>query len=140
MRTLRGMVDATEIGEYTYADAGMHGEVEPLPWDSKVTLAKCPRCRAPLLAQQINQFDRDEVGEKWTPPERIFPAKDRELGASVPKAIGEAFTEARTCLRAKAFTAAAIMCRISRGSFFRTGSGPTCSNVRLADAYLCHST
>jgi len=34
-----------------------------------------------------------------------------ELHDSVPKAIREAFGEARTCIRAKAFTAAAIMCR-----------------------------
>src|ERR1700694_3929049 len=36
---------------------------------------------------------------------------DRELGLSVPKSIQEAFTEAHTCFRAKAYTAAAIMCR-----------------------------
>jgi hypothetical protein len=34
-----------------------------------------------------------------------------DLHYSVPKPIQQAFTEARTCFRSKAFTAAAIMCR-----------------------------
>jgi hypothetical protein len=44
-------------------------------------------------------------GDEWDKPVRIFPPRDRE------EDIVRAFKEARTCFRAKAFTAAAIMCR-----------------------------
>jgi Domain of unknown function (DUF4145) len=48
----------------------------------------------------------------WSePPEREYPPMDRTLQYSVPDSIRNAFTEARTCFRAKAFIATAIMCR-----------------------------
>jgi Domain of unknown function (DUF4145) len=90
------MVDAKELAEYEYEDAF---------WNSKVTLAKCLVCSAPLLASQ------DNPGNGWDKPVRVFPPKERELGGGIPKAIRDAFAEARTCYRTKAFTAAAIMCR-----------------------------
>jgi hypothetical protein len=57
------------------------------------------------------QDDSDPDMDGWGKSVRIWPPRDRELSISVPKSIREAFTEARTCIRAKAFTAAAIMCR-----------------------------
>lgn len=53
----------------------------------------------------------DMAGAGWDEPIRAFPPRDREVDPSVPKDIARAFTEARTCFRAKAFTAATIMCR-----------------------------
>jgi len=44
-------------------------------------------------------------------PVCVCPPRDRELHHSVPKTIQQAFTEARICFRAKAFNAAAMMCR-----------------------------
>jgi hypothetical protein len=95
------MVDAKELFTYEYEEvAEGYG-----PFDTKVTFAKCPACDAPLLAGQINTADG------WDEPDRFYPPMDRELYLEVPDHIVRAFTEARTCLRAKAYTAAAIMCR-----------------------------
>jgi Domain of unknown function (DUF4145) len=99
------LVDAKEISSYEYRELL---EVDyPAPWDSKDTLAVCPKCNQPMLATESRFEDKDH----WEKPVRLFPARDRELHDSVPRAIREAFGEARTCIRAKAFIAAAIMCR-----------------------------
>jgi hypothetical protein len=92
------VVDATEIASHGYAfQVG-----DDLSIDACVWLVKCPRCDRPMLAYQ------DEADEQ---PQRIFPPMDRNLHHSVPEAIRVAFTEARACFRARAFTAASIMCR-----------------------------
>jgi Domain of unknown function (DUF4145) len=100
------MVDAKEIAQYEY-----YLQYEPgstVPWNTRVTLVKCPICDGPMLACQD---DSDPCVVGWGNPVRIYPEMDRQFSTSVPKSIREAFTEARTCFRAKAFTAAAIMCR-----------------------------
>lgn len=88
---------------------------EHVPWDSKVILAVCPVCTAPLLATQDDFTDFPEVGS-WTLPVRIYPAMNRDFGRAVPEDIARAFKEAPTCFRAEAYTAAAIMCRKTRKS------------------------
>jgi hypothetical protein len=103
------IVDAKEIAVYEFDE-----EYEPgnrVPWNSKVTLAACPSCKGPLLAYQDDADFQGAGVEGWGKPVRIYPPRDREFGASVPKDIARAFSEARTCFRGKAFTAAAIMCR-----------------------------
>lgn len=42
---------------------------------------------------------------------RVFPAKKKTFGYSVPEALREALNEARVCFVAKAYSAGAIMCR-----------------------------
>lgn len=94
------IVDAPELYAYDAYD-----ERDGLP--ERWTFAKCPRCASPLLAVQCdygNGFEEDT-------PTRVFPARDRQLGASVPRSIRVAFDEATVCFRAKAYTASAIMCR-----------------------------
>lgn len=66
---------------------------------------KCPRCGAPLLTVQ------EDFGPGWDDPVRVFPPRDQTLGYAVPSAIRTAFSEAQSCHPAKAYTAAAIMCR-----------------------------
>lgn len=95
------IVDAKELYTHEY-----EWELEGYDAESRITLAKCPACNAPLLAGQDNLF-----GDGWDKPVRVFPARDREFGRAVPKDIARAFTEARTCSRAKAYTATVIMCR-----------------------------
>ncbi len=60
---------------------------------------------------RLGYEDNIEPGDGWGTPVRIYPPRDRSLHCSVPKRIRQAFTEARICLRSKAPTAAAIMCR-----------------------------
>ena len=100
------MVDAKEIAQYEY-DVKYEPDSTVL-WSTRVTLVKCPICDRPMLACQ-DDADPNVVG--WGNPIRIYPEMDRQFSTSVPKNIREAFTEARTCFRAKAFTAAAIMRR-----------------------------
>jgi len=102
------IVDAVEIAHYEYQDWWDPGE--RAPWNTRVTLAKCPVCDEAMLASQDNMPEESGASD-WSKPVRVYPPSDRDLGFSVPKAIREAFTEARTCFRAKAYTAAAIMCR-----------------------------
>jgi hypothetical protein len=101
------IVDAKEIAEHEYstivAGIGPDGRKEEIDFGERVVLVVCPKCDQPMLAYDDVTSHGDFV--------RIYPAADRNLHRSVPKPIREAFTEARTCFRAKAFIAAAIMCR-----------------------------
>jgi Domain of unknown function (DUF4145) len=104
------IVDAKEMAEYEWDERFEPGG-QSVPWNSKVTFAHCPVCKGPLLAYQ-DDADFDGAGATgWGEPVRVYPARDRELGFSVPNDITRAFTEARTCYRNKAFTASTIMCR-----------------------------
>jgi hypothetical protein len=102
------VVDAKEIAEHKYEapqgvfwdDGGREGE--EITFTTRVKLVVCPRCDHPMLA-----YIDDSMGDFF----RVYPPMDRNLHSSVPKPIKVAFTEARTCFHAKAFTAAAIMCR-----------------------------
>jgi hypothetical protein len=97
-RHCQAVVDGIEVASYETFDDDSHVPV-------KFTLAKCPRCAAPLLLVQ------EQWGDRWDKPSRIFPVRDDLVGFSVPKPIRNAFAEAARCLNAKSFTAAAIMCR-----------------------------
>jgi hypothetical protein len=105
------IVDAKEIAEHEYID---RHDIYP-PWDddledlvemtcdAKVVLVICPMCNCPMLAY------KDESRPDFY---RLYPPMERDLDPStVPQPICRAFTEARTCFRAKAFIATAIMCR-----------------------------
>lgn len=94
----KATVDAKVVADYETFDDEMHLPV-------KFTLAKCPRCEAPLLLAQ------EQYGDVWDTPGRIFPPRDDLVSWSVPKAIRNAFSEAVHCQNAKSFTATAIMCR-----------------------------
>jgi hypothetical protein len=101
------IVDAKEVAQHKYIDPikweeddGTEGEY---PFDARVVLVSCPKCNHPMLAYDDEGTEGEFV--------RIYPPRDRNLHPSVPEPIRNAFTEARTCFRAKAFVAAAIMCR-----------------------------
>jgi Domain of unknown function (DUF4145) len=99
------VVNAEEIGSYSDMpddDPDQFGNL----FCSKYTFARCPVCDSALLARQDGLG-----GDEWDKPVRIFPPRDREFSSAVPEDIVRTFTEARTCFRAKAYTAAAIMCR-----------------------------
>jgi hypothetical protein len=92
-------VDAVVLHQYTLTD-------DDAP-TFLVSLAKCPQCSSPLLAQQMEDFGPGA----WLLPERLYPQPESALSTSLPKPIREAFNEARACLKAGAYTAAAMMCR-----------------------------
>jgi hypothetical protein len=71
----------------------------------RYSLARCPQCSSPLLASQ------QEGIEEWEAPDLLYPSADSPLSDALPRTIRTAFEEARSCFRAKAYTATAIMCR-----------------------------
>jgi hypothetical protein len=91
-------VDAEVLHSYVVSD-----DKALLSW--RYSLARCPQCSGPLLVSQ------DEGLEDWEDPKRLYPAGDSPVSDALPKPLRAAFDEARACFRAKAYTAAAIMCR-----------------------------
>lgn len=67
---------------------------------------KCPRCKNPILANQL----KIDYGE-WDDPYRLYPPQDKQVNPLFPEQIKNAYQEARSCFKVKAFTAATIMCR-----------------------------
>ena len=77
-------------------------EIDP---PERFTLGKCPGCGYTMLASET------DYGRGWEPPDRLFPPADKKFGRSIPMPIREAHQEAVRCIKAKAYTASAIMCR-----------------------------
>ena len=73
--------------------------------EGKYSFLKCPRCRRPFILLQVDD------GAGWNEPVRLYPPKDIGISLAIPNSIRLAYEEARTCFRAKAYTATAIMCR-----------------------------
>jgi hypothetical protein len=90
------VVDAIAIGRY-------EREVDDAYPDS-VQLMKCPRCLNPILVE-VDDVVGD--GDQFIV---LYPSAPK-ASMSVPEDIRKAFEEAAACLRAKAHTAASIMCR-----------------------------
>ena len=68
----------------------------------------CPACGSAALA------GREEYAEDvWSDPFRLYPPRVKPISSAIPSALRDAYAEAITCHRAKAFTASAIMCRKS---------------------------
>jgi len=92
------IVDGIVITEYldTEEESGMTG---------KYTFLKCPRCSRPFILLQVDD------GPGWDEPRRLYPPVEMGVSLSIPSALRSTYNEARSCFRAKAFTATAIMCR-----------------------------
>lgn len=97
--TCNARVTVSEHGNYSY---GHPREGPPI----NVVLASCSECREPLL------LGREEYGiDIWSDPWRMYPVDRSMLSAAVPETLRAAYREAITCFNARAYTAAAIMCR-----------------------------
>lgn len=95
----QAFVDGELIADYIDTDAewGISG---------KFSFLKCPRCKRPFLVLQTD--DADKI---FGDPSRLYPPVSMGLGSAIPISLQSAFEEARSCFRAKAYTATAIMCR-----------------------------
>ena len=71
----------------------------------KYSFLKCPKCASPFLVIQEN-FG----GDYWDDPYRLYPTQDK-INPFYPEPIKKAYSEAQSCFKTKAYTAAAIMCR-----------------------------
>lgn len=71
----------------------------------RIGFLNCPSCREPFLVRQ-EEYGEDELSE----PEVLYPQIAR-INSNLPKPILAAYSEADACFRARAYTAAVIMCR-----------------------------
>ncbi|HEY9286165.1 MAG TPA: DUF4145 domain-containing protein [Pyrinomonadaceae bacterium] len=62
---------------------------------------KCPKCERPLLADNDPYFG----------PMRLYPPQGNRINPFLPKPLKDAYREAISCFKSKAYTATAIMCR-----------------------------
>jgi hypothetical protein len=76
------------------------------PIVKKFSFVKCPKCNEPILVSQESYFN-----EAFEDPYRIYPPQDKQVNPSFPEPIRNAYQEALSCFKSKAFTASAIMCR-----------------------------
>ncbi len=96
-------VETDEIGAYEYL---RHGE-NP---SGRYLLLKCRRCEKPILVNQHNVGNLAE-GDIWDTPSRLYPSTEIHINPNAPPEIRTAYEEAVSCYQARAYTAAAIMCR-----------------------------
>lgn len=68
-------------------------------------MVACPHCEEIMLLWELNFGGSDRVLE------RLYPPEDLKLHTSIPPEVSRCFHEARTCFRAGAFAACALMCR-----------------------------
>ena len=102
-RQCEAFVEAEESGSYGYLPAdGKSG--------GRFVLLRCAKCGNPILITQDNIGNQVE-GDIWDTPVRLFPADEIHANPQVPKQLQLSFQEAASCFRARAYTAAAIMCR-----------------------------
>lgn len=99
----RAYVEAAEHGAFEYLRRGD----DP---SGRFVLLSCNNCGAPMLVRQVNIGNMAE-GNVWDTPIRLYPKEGHGTNANAPREIQTAFEEARACYRARAYTAAAIMCR-----------------------------
>lgn len=91
-------VDAESLHDYE------HYNPEEGP-PGRYSFLRCRACESPFLVVQEN------YGQGWDDPYRLYPAQDTRVNPALPKAIRDAYAEALACFKAKAYTAAALMCR-----------------------------
>lgn len=92
------VVDAKLLNSYDIID-----DEEGIPY--RYSFLRCPKCSSPFLAYQNN------YGDGWDEPSRLFPPKEKQVNPSLPEPIRNAYKEALSAFKAKAYTASAIMCR-----------------------------
>jgi hypothetical protein len=96
--TCEARVNAEGLHSYEYFDPEVGSP-------ARYSFLRCPACQFPFLVVQEN------YGGGWDDPYRLYPAQDTRVNPALPKAIREAYGEALACFKAKAYTAAALMCR-----------------------------
>lgn len=93
------VIDAKLLNSYdTFNEKGFSGKM-------KFSFLKCPKCSSPFLVCRQN------YGDGWDEPARLFPSEEKEVNPSLPESIRNAYKEALSAFKAKAYTASAIMCR-----------------------------
>ena len=101
--TCEAIVDGEVIADYTQYD-------EQSDMTGKYSFLKCPRCANPFIMLQVDDGSNPAI-VNWDEPRRLYPPLEMGVSLSIPNSLRLAYDEARSCFRAKAYTATAIMCR-----------------------------
>jgi hypothetical protein len=76
---------------------------------TKLYVMVCPVCDHPIVGwSDLIQVDHDTY--EFDSPTRVWPNPEQTLHYSIPVAVRRSIEEARLCLRARAFSACAVMC------------------------------
>src|SRR5215208_2066696 len=94
--TCEAFVDGEYIADYVHyeAESDMTG---------KYIFLKCPRCSRPFIMLQVD--DGTGIDSGWSEPSRLYPPIEMGIGTAIPNPLRLAYDEARSCFRAKAYTA-----------------------------------
>jgi len=76
----------------------------------KYSFLSCPRCSRPFIVLQTDDGSSFD-SSNWSDPSRLYPPIEMGVSLAIPNSLRLAYDEARSCFRAKAYTATAIMCR-----------------------------
>lgn len=95
-------VDCEVKGEVPFCD-------KEYPFPEKAILVACRVCGNPLLGttEQI-QVGEDEY--EWQPLHRQWPPQEDQVDWNIPDIARLSLIEAKTCFKAKAYSACAVMC------------------------------
>jgi hypothetical protein len=106
------IIECQQCGAFVEAEgiAGYMYLRTPTKPSGRYHLLKCLKCESLLLVAQ-NNVGNAVKGDIWDTPVRLFPSQDIHVNPNAPKPIRSAYEEAVACFRARAYTAAAIMCR-----------------------------
>lgn len=75
---------------------------------SAIFLLECPICKRALVgATELVQVSYDDWD--WCNPARVWPDPDNSVDFNIPAIARTSLLEARTCFKAKAYTACAVM-------------------------------
>jgi hypothetical protein len=99
----RAYTDSQVVG--TYLPPRVNNEPQRM-----YNLLGCPRCSTPSVVRQTNNGDLIR-GDVWEDVITLYPSDANRPQSNVPIAITAALSEARASYGARAYTAAAIMCR-----------------------------
>ncbi len=95
-------VDCEEKGS-----VGIDPELTGAP--AKVVLLECKVCKNPLFGwTEVVQTSHDDWD--WDHVTRLWPEPDRDVDGEIPAIARISLIEAKTCFKAKAYSACAVMC------------------------------
>jgi hypothetical protein len=105
------------IIECPYCEAKVDGEVKGEhdsynpredPYPFKAVLLRCPVCNNPLLGGSDYLQTGPETSE-WDDLTRLWPQQESHIAWEIPAIARKSLIEARTCYKAKAYSASVVM-------------------------------
>jgi hypothetical protein len=107
------LIDCTNC--HTHVDAEIGGQLEYWATEDRPAgrhmLLRCRRCGSPLLIEQENTGNMAAGDIFDSAPVVLYPQSDLRVNPKAAPVIRAAAEEGINCYRARAYTAAAIMCR-----------------------------